>query len=181
MHQKKHLSFNGLVGNLSGHLNLIEDPRQSGKIEYSLHDCCMSSFAMMFFQDPSMLEFQTRLEEKHNLNNLKTLFNVDNIPKSSQLREVVDNVPSDNLEIVFKDFFKSLQRGKQLELFRFLNGKYLIPLDGTQEFSSDKIHCRYCLTKKHRTGKITYHHQVLCGAVVHPDYRQVIPIAPEPI
>jgi len=29
---------------------------------------------MMFFQDPSMLEFQTRLQDLHHSNNLKTMF-----------------------------------------------------------------------------------------------------------
>ncbi len=181
MYQKKHIGFNALIGKLSEQIRQIEDPRQAGKMKYSMHDCCMSAFAMMFFQDPSMLEFQTRLQEKQNLNNLKTLFHVDNVPKSSQLREVVDVVPSHELEEVFTDFFRPLQRGKYLEQFQFLDGRYLIPLDGTQEFSSDKIHCPHCLQKKLKSGKIIYYHQVLCGAIVHPDNRQVIPIAPEPI
>lgn len=181
MHQKKHSSFNGMVKNLSDYVRRIEDTRQSGKVKYQTHDCCMSGFAMMFFQDPSMLEFQTRLQNAHNLNNLKTLFHVTDVPKSTQFRDVIDKIPSHLLEKVFSNFFHPLQRGKQLEPFRFLDGRYFIPLDGTQEFSSEKIHCPYCLKKEHKSGKITYYHQVLCGAIVHPDYRQVIPIAPEPI
>ena len=181
MHQKKHLGFNGLIQNLSGSMHQIEDKRQAGKINHSVHDCCMSAFAMMFFQDPSMLEFQTRLEDKHHLNNLKTLFNVGSIPKDTQFREVVDEVPSYYLENVFTDFFRPLQRGKQLDQFRFLDGRYLIPIDGTQQFSSDAINCPCCLQKKMTSGKIIYYHQALCGAIVHPDNRQVIPIAPEPI
>lgn len=181
MHQKKHLSFNGLVKSLSEYLRRLEDSRQTGKVDYSLHDCCMSAFAMMFFQDASMLEFQTRLENSYNRNNLKSMFHVEAIPKSTQFRQVIDNIPSRLLESVFPDFLRPLQRGKQLELFRFLDGRYLIPLDGTQEFSSSKIHCPYCLKKEHKSGKTTYYHQVLCGAIVHPDLRQVIPITPEPI
>lgn len=181
MHQKKHLSFNGLIRNLSEHLRQIKDTRQAGKVDYSIHDCCMSAFAMMYFQDASMLEFQTRLQDAHNLNNLKTLFHVEDIPKSTQFRQVIDDVPSSHLENIFSNIFRPFQRGKQLERFRFINGKYFIPLDGTQEFSSDKINCPFCLKKEHKSGKITYYHQVLCGAIVHPDHRQVIPIAPEPI
>jgi len=41
----------------------IEDPRQQGKCEYSQHDILMSAFACMFFQDPSLLHFQKRLEQ----------------------------------------------------------------------------------------------------------------------
>ena len=181
MHQKKHLGFNGLIRNLSENMKGIDDTRQAGKVAYSQHDCAMSAFAMMFFQDPSILEFQTRLDKGRNLNNLKTLFHVDKVPKASQLREVVDEMPSHDLEKVFTDFFRPLQRGKQLELFRFLDGKYLLPLDGTQYFSSDSIHCPGCLTKVLKSGTTVYHHQVVCGAIVHPDFRQVIPIAPEPV
>lgn len=181
MHQKKHLNFHSLVKDLSDQMSLIEDDRQAGKVIHSIHDCCMSAFAMMFFQDPSMLEFQTRLEQALNLNNLKTLFHVQSVPKSTQLRETTDNVPSNDIEKVFPVYFRKLQRGKQLEPYRFLNDAYLITLDGSQQFSSEAIHCSNCLQKNLKSGQIIYHHQVLCSAVVHPDIRQVIPLAPEPI
>ena len=32
-----------------------------------------------------------------------------------------------------------------------------------------------------KTGEITYYHQMLGAAIVHPDYKEVIPLAPEPI
>lgn len=181
MHEKKHLSFSSLVKNLSERMAQIPDTRQAGKVDYSIHDCCMSAFAMMFFQDPSMLEFQTRLQDTHNLNNLKTLFHVQSIPKDSQFRAIIDDVPSYLIEETFLDFYRPLQRGKHLEQFRFLDGRYLVSLDGTQQFSSDAISCPHCLQKKLKSGKIIYHHQVLAAAIVHPDNRQVIPLAPEPI
>lgn len=181
MHQKKHLNFNSLIKDLSDQMSRIEDDRQAGKVTHSTHDCCMSAFAMMFFQDPSMLEFQTRLEQTHNLNNLKTLFHVQSVPKSTQFRETVDSAPSNDIEKVFPVYFRKLQRGKQLEPYRFLNDAYLITLDGSQQFSSEAIHCANCLQKNLKSGQIIYHHQVLCSAVVHPDIRQVIPLAPEPI
>ena len=181
MHEKKHLSFSSLVKNLSERMAQIPDTRQAGKVDYSIHDCCMSAFAMMFFQDPSMLEFQTRLQDTHNLNNLKTLFHVQSIPKDSQFRAIIDDVPSHLIEETFLDLYRPLQRGKQLEQFRFLDGRYLVSLDGTQQFSSDAISCPHCLQKKLKSGKIIYHHQVLAAAIVHPDNRQVIPLSPEPI
>ena len=30
-------------------------------------------------------------------------------------------------------------------------------------------------------GRTTYYHQMLSGVIVHPDKKEVIPIAPEPI
>jgi hypothetical protein len=136
---------------------------------------------MMYFQDPSMLEFQTRLQDRLHTNNLKTLFDVHSIPKATQLRDVVDIIPSESFDPVFSDFFRSLQRSKQLEKFQFLNGMYLMLIDGTQYYSSKTISCPGCLIKKHKNGDTTYSHQALGISIVHPDLRQVLPLAPEPI
>ena len=53
----------------------VEDSRNLDRTEYSLHDFFMTGFAMMYFQDPSLLTFQRRLQKAWNLNNLKTMFN----------------------------------------------------------------------------------------------------------
>ena len=180
MHIKKHLGFAALRTILSERLREIEDGRQQGKVYYPLHDCAMSAFAMMFFQDPSVLEFQRRMQESINLNNLKTMFNVESIPKDTQLRDVLDQCPLDPLEKVFADFFYHLQRNKQLKAYPFINGMYLMPVDGSQYFSSEKISCPSCLTKTSK-GVTRYHHQILQAVIVHPDNKQVIPLAPEAI
>jgi hypothetical protein len=46
----------------------------------------------MFFQDPSMNSFQERLQDIKQANNLKTMFNASTIPKSTQLRSVLDDI-----------------------------------------------------------------------------------------
>ena len=54
---------------------------------------------------------------------------------------------------------------------------YLLALDGTGYFSSQAIHCASCLQKVNKTTG-----EVMVGAaIVHPDRREVIPLAPEPI
>jgi len=181
LHTKKHLSFSALRKLVSDRVLKFEDIRQESKVEYSLHDCCQSAFAMMFFQDPSLNAFQQRLQEKRQLNNLKTMFNVNAIPQSTQLRTAVDNIPSTEIELLFSDFYRPLQRGKQMELLEFMDGKYLIPLDGVQYFSSNNISCTCCLEKKHKNGETTYYHQVVAATIVCPGLRQIIPLAPEPI
>jgi len=144
-------------------------------IIYSLHDCCQSAFAMMFFQDPSLNALQQRLQEERQLNNLKTLFNVTTIPQSTQLRTALDNVPSPDIELFFSDFFRPVQRGKQLELFEFIDGQYLIPLDGVQYFSSNSISCNCCLKREHKNDETTYHHQVVAATIVCPDIKHTFP------
>jgi hypothetical protein len=181
LHIKKHLGFAALRKIISERLREIEDGRQQGKVYYPLHDCAMSAFAMMFFQDPSVLEFQRRMQESINSNNLKTMFNVASIPKDSQLRDVLDQCPLDPLDKVFADFFYHLQRSKQLEAYQFINGMYLMPVDGSQYFCSEKISCPSCLTTTSKKGLVRYHHSILQAVIVHPDNKQVIPLAPEAI
>jgi hypothetical protein len=82
---------------------------------------------------------------------------------------------------LFKSIFRQLQRGKALEAMTFLDGHYLLALDGTGYCSSQTIHCASCLQKVHRNGTITYFHQMLGAAIIHPDRREVIPLMPEPI
>ena len=43
------------------------------------------------------------------------------------------------------------------------------------------MHCASCLQKVQRNGSITYYHQMLGAAIIHPDRREVIPLMPEPI
>lgn len=181
MKPKKHLSFGNLRKIFSTRVLQIEDPRQDEKVCHDLHDCCLSAFAMMFFQDPSILAFQQRLQDHLHKNNLQSLFNVGSIPKSTQLRDVLDRIPSSAFEPIFSDYFSILQRSKQLEKFQFLNKMYLLPMDGTQYFNSEVISCHACLTKTKKNGAITYSHQFVGASIVHPNQRQVIPLAPEPI
>ncbi len=147
VHIKKHLGFAGLRKMLSNRFLQSNDNRDQSKTEYGLHDFFMTGFAMMFFQDPSLLAFQRRLQKACNMNNLKTMFNVESIPKDSQFRNVLDQAPVDDLNKIFSDFLLQLQRGKHLEPYQFLNGYYLIPLDGSEYFSSNTICCPGCLKR----------------------------------
>jgi len=64
----------------------------------------------------------------------------------------------------------------------FYQGCYLLSVDGTGYFSSPTVHCDSCLEKVNKkTGEVTYQHQMLGAVLVHPDHREVIPLAPEPI
>lgn len=181
MHTKKHLAFNGLRKMVSKRFLQANDNRDPGKTKYQLHDFFMTGFAMMFFQDPSLLSFQRRLQKAYNLNNLTTMFNIKSIPKDTQFRDVLDQAPYEQLNKIFSDYLFQLQRGKHLELYQFLNGHYLVPLDGSEYFSSNKICCPGCLKKEKPKGKIRYHHQILQAVIVHPDVKQVLPLSPEPI
>jgi hypothetical protein len=179
LHIKKHLSFSALRDAISKRASGIVDGRQQSKVQYSLHDCIMSGLAMMFFQDRSLVAFQRRLQKSFNKNNLKTLFKVADIPQETQLRDVVDRVTPESLAPIFPDFISRLQRSKHLAAFSVLDGYYAISLDGSQYFSSERVNCPQCLKTEHSNGTVRYHHQILQAAMMHPDMRQVLPLAPE--
>ena len=135
---------------------------------------------MMFFQDPSLLQFQKSLEDEIHTSNLKTLFQVSSVPKDTAMREVIDRYESSDLLPLFDDFFRPLQRGKYLEAYRVLGDHYVITIDGSGYFSSEAIGCPSCLRKTTK-GHTLFEHWIVQGALVHPDKRQVIPLAPEEV
>jgi hypothetical protein len=65
------------------------------------------------------------------------------------------------------------------EKFEFLDGYYLVSIDGTGEFSSNTVCCPQCCKKECKDGTITYYHQMLGACIVHPDQSNVIPLCPE--
>ena len=181
VHIKKHLSFSALRKSVGEVFLQIDDHRQSGKVDFRLHDCLMSALAMMFFQDPSVLSFQRRMQDRMQSNNLKTMFAVEDIPSDAVLRKTVDPIDTTNINPCFAILFEHLQRGKQLLPYKLESGHYLIAIDGSQYFSSEKINCPSCLTYKRTKSKLRYSHQVLQAVMLHPTMRQVIPLAPEMI
>jgi hypothetical protein len=172
------LNADALFSRVRSGFEKIPDHR-SKNITISLADALMSGFAMFSLKDPSLLAFDKRQSDD---TNLQTIYNIENVPCDTQMRTILDEVDPADIEPSFNDIFRKLQRGKVLEPMIFMNRSYLISIDGTGYFSSNKIHCDSCCTKTNsKTGEITYQHQMLDAAIVHPDIREVIPLAPEPI
>jgi len=170
------LSADGLFGLVREGFEKIPDDRPVGA-EISLADALMSGFAMFSLKDRSLLAF----DERRNDENLKSVYHIGNIPGDTHLRTILDPLDPESLRPLFKDVFRQLQRGKALEPFVFYEGCYLLSFDGTGYFSSSKIHCPSCMQKTSKSGKVTWHHQMLGASIVHPDLKEVIPLMPEPI
>jgi hypothetical protein len=172
---RKNLSADGLLALVRRSFARVPDPRQP-QPPIPLTDALMSAFALFTLKDPSLLAFDGRRSDA----NLKALFGIARIPCDTQMREILDPLDPEHLRPVFADVFRVLQRGKVLERFEF-HGGYLLSLDGTGYFSSQKVHCASCQVKEHKNGTVSYQHQMLAAVIVHPDLKEVIPLAPEPI
>jgi hypothetical protein len=176
--EKKTLSANGLLAMIRDIFTKI--PREVKRQTISLTDCLMSALAMFGMKSPSLLAFDGPKLEATVQHNLKSLYEVSNVPSDTHMREVLDEVDPKALREAFTSVFHEAQRGKLLEQYTFLGG-YLCLVDGTEIFNSEKIHCKNCCKKEHQDGRVTYHHQMLGAVLAHPDRRQVIPLCPEPI
>jgi hypothetical protein len=173
---RKHLSADALFGLVRNGFAHIPDYRLS-EPDISLADALMAAFAMFSLKAPSLLAFDKERAE----GNLHTIYGIERVPCDTYMREILDPVSPKWLRPVFTSVFRQLQRGKALEAMTFLDDHYLLALDGTEYFSSKTIHCASCLHRVHRNGSITYAHQMLGAAIIHPDMRAVIPLMPEPI
>lgn len=177
---RKYLSANGLITTIYNCFKKIKDPNnKNGKI--SISDCLMSCFAIFSLKYPSLLQYDIEMKDPQSCENLKKLYFVNNPPSDTTMRERLDFLDPTLLRPIFKRIFSLIQRGKDLESYQYIDGHYLLSIDGTGHFSSEKVHCENCCEKHHRSGKITYYHQMLGAAIVHPEKKQVIPFCPEPI
>jgi hypothetical protein len=175
---RKDLSADALFRALRSQFGSLADPR-SGEVDIPLGDALMSALAMFSLKDPSLLAFDHRRRDPND--NFRTIYGIHRVPCDSQMRDILDPLDPAELRPGFREIFRRLQRGKMLHRFAYLDGHYLLSLDGTGYFSSSKIHCPSCLVRHHRGGGITYYHQLLAATLVHPDLKVVIPLAPEPI
>lgn len=174
---RKHLSLDPLMRVIRDGADTLPDLRGED-VDYSVADAVMSAVAMFSLKDPSLLAFQ----ERRNDHNMKNVYRIAGIPSDTRMREILDPLEPDLIRPLFHGVFRKLQRSEGLMPFVFHEDCYLLSLDGTEYFSSKKIHCDSCLQRKNKTtGEITYYHQAIGAVLVHPDQKQVIPLAPEPI
>ena len=175
---RKDLSADSLFRLVRSRFDRLADPR-SDESEIPLGDALTSAFAMFALKDPSLLAFDERRDDPND--NFRTIYGIDHVPCDTQMRAILDPVDPTDVRPLFQDIFRRLQRGKALEPFVYFEGHYVVSLDGTTYFSSAKVHCPSCLEKHHRGGGVTYSQQLLGATLVHPDLKEVIPLAPEPI
>ena len=177
---RKKLSKPGLLKVVRACFEAIPDDVRGR--QFSLADYVMSGLAVFSLKYSSLLQFDRHASSKANIRaNLLSLFGVRKAPSDSGLRKRLDGVDPRELRKAFKRVFSLLQRGKALEGYAFWEGHYLLSIDGTGTFSSSKVHCANCCEKHRRDGSKEYYHQMLAAVVVHPEHREVFPLAPEPI
>ncbi len=173
---RKHLNADALFQTIHDDFECVADIRK-GDIKIKMADALMSGFAMFSLKDLSLPAFDQRRGVDANLNNI---YKIADVPCDSQLRTVLDPVEPDDLRVAFKNPLRQLQRANLLEKMKFYQGHYLLSLDGTGFFPSKKLFSDICMTKVNKkTKEETYCLQMPGASIVHPDFKEVIPLPPE--
>lgn len=109
---------------------------------------------------PSLLKFDDGRDDIVIKHNLKTLYHVDNAPNDTSMREHLDEVDPKKLRSTYKSIFSSVQRGNELNEFKFLNDHYLLAGDGTGFFSSSETHCNNCCVKEYGKCSVKFTYKI---------------------
>ena len=174
------LGMNALLGYLKATIPKLKDHRKpSPNKKYSIFDAVFSAFGIFFLQCESFLEYQRQLNSRKGRDNTQTLFGVVKTPTDAQIRNILDKI---NPNVLFEVFIVVYQQLKSIGLLKqheVLGGQLLIPLDGTEYFSSKCIHCEQCSQRKHKNGTVTYFHTAILPVIVSPNKDSIISLDPE--
>ena len=171
-------SFNRLVEVLRSTFEKFPDIRTGDNVTYSMVDAAMGAFSVFFTQSSSFLDFQRTMKASQGCSNAHTLFGMAQIPSDNHIRNLLDPVSPKAIFPVFSYAVNALHEAGLLDAYRSFNGDLMVPFDGTQYFSSKKIHCKNCSTTEHN-GVVTYSHTVVTPVIVAAGIPHVIPLEPE--
>jgi hypothetical protein len=135
---RKALSAPGLLRTIHESFASVPDPR-GARVEIALGDALMAGLAVFGLKYPSLLKFDEASREDVIRHNLRTLYGVERAPCDTQLRTILDPVAPEHLRPAFRAVHRELQRHKALEAYRYLDGYYLVSVDGTGQFASSEI------------------------------------------
>lgn len=156
------------------------DGRNQKKCTYKLSDAGLGAFSVFYTQSASFLEHQRSLQRRKGKSNASNVFGLEKIPTDTHTRTLLDGVNAECLGVVYRHFINTLVDQEELkyQVGYEESQYYLLAMDGTEYFSSEKISCQHC-TKTERNGKIRYSHSMIPPVLVHPEQQEVLSLEPE--
>ena len=153
----------------------IQDFRQTSKISYNLTEVLFDNLLLYVQQYGSFREFKQSYGRTLGITKAGRI----NI-SSSQQKTILDNISSSLFRQVYNRLFNILQRGKILEKYVYYEDSYLLLIDGSSYYSSNKVRCNQCLVREGENS-INYEHHVLQLFIAHPCEEIIIPLMPEEV
>ncbi len=157
----------------------LPDSRTGLNTTYEMRELVIAAFSVFFTQCPSFLEHQKLMKKRRGKDNALSLFGLRKIPSDNQIRALLDPIPASTISGAFESVWRWLTENQILNHFKYLDNQILLALDGTEYYSSKKIHGSHCNCRHHKNGEITYYHQVMTPVIVAPETKQVISLDPE--
>lgn len=168
MRPLKTLTFDAFRDDLATSFAQIEDLRDRARLTWELPAVLLRAFALLFFQPPSLLEYQRRLKERTGQSNLERVFGVAAIPSDTQRREMLAGVPTEPIRRVLPQTVEQMRRAGWTARFVTEGGGekgYPVMLEGSEYFHSPQIHCPSCLPQGQANGE-THYSPLVGGATV---------------
>jgi hypothetical protein len=184
MRPLKSLTLDAFRDLLASTFHRIADKRMPQRITWELPAVLMSAFAMFFFQHPSLLEYQRRMKTQRGRSNLERVFQVEEIPSDTQMREILDGVSTERLRRVLPETFERMRRvGWTRRFVTAVEGEsyYPVTVDGSEYFHSTKIACAGCLRQRSAKGEIHYAHLVVAATVTRVGSHAILPLDAEEV
>lgn len=172
------LRFDRMYGELHTGFSQVQDHRGKNS-SYRLVDLLSAAFAMFSLKSSSLLDFSLRSRQEDS--NLAQVYRIAKLCSDTQMRQVLDQVRADTVRSLFKKVLGRVKKSDFFASYRYWQQMVVISIDGVEHFSSQKVHCKHCLKKEHKSGEVTYSHAMLAAVIVHPDKREVLPLDAEPI
>ena len=168
-------ALDSLLGSLRGCLDWLPDKRRGMNATYGIGDIGMAAFSVFFMRSPSFLAHQRQLEGGHGHSNCASLFGIAKIPSDNHIRDMLDPAEPALLRPVFAETIEQLRQiDGGLDMFRRLDGRVLIALDGSEYRCTRKIHCRHCSTRVKGNGGTEYFHSMLAATLVAPGHDKLL-------
>jgi hypothetical protein len=173
------LKLSRMIKDLEQVFEQFPEHRTGKNTQYDLADAGMGAFSVFFTQSPSFLAHQRDLKSRKGRSNVENLFELRDIPSDNQIRNLLDPVSPSQLERCYGQIFQALEQTKVLESYRSFANQILVAIDGTEYFSSKKVHCEQCSHRILKNGETNYFHSVLTPVIVQSGNAHVISLEPE--
>lgn len=123
------------------------------------------------------VEHQEELKRIKGRSNAESLFEMMNVPTDNHIRTVLEPVLP---KALYRRIFQRLEQTGLLEQMQSHAQGLLIAIDGTEYFSSQKIHCPNCSHRELANGKTHYFHSVWTPVIAQAGNEHVIFDPPTP-
>jgi hypothetical protein len=173
------LKLTRLIKNLELEIEQFPEHRSGKNNRYELLDAGMGAFSVFFIQSPSFLAHQREMNLRKGRSNVEKLFGVREIPSDNQIRNLLDPIEPANLGRYYWQILNAVKEAGILEEYRSFSQQVLIAMDGTEYYSSKKIHCGNCNHRILQNGTKQYYHSVLTPVIVQGGNEHVISLEPE--